>query len=117
MHQSDIGMDCGGHHLVGDFGIALRDMDRMFFMQAEQHFRAFVTQIIDDGIMQAAIARAGIERDIGQIERAQRLGDDVAAKVGLGGERPHGLLGAGIVTNSAIIPSALRTHHSSQNVA
>ena len=32
--------------------------------------------------MQAAVARAGIERDVGNVERAQRLGDDVAAEAG-----------------------------------
>ena len=42
-------------------------------------------------VVQAAIAGAGIERDIGNVEGAQRIGDDVAAearRIGAGRDRP-----------------------------
>ena len=80
VHQADIGMHRRRHRLAGDLGVAVRDRDRAFLVQAEQHLRLLVAEIIDDAVVQAAIAGAGIERDIGNVERAQRVGDDVAAE-------------------------------------
>ena len=82
MHQADIGMHRRGHRLAGDLGIAVRDGDRAFLVQAEQHLRPLVAEIVHQAVVQAAIAGAGIERDIGDVERAQRVGDDVAAEAG-----------------------------------
>ena len=80
VEQADVGMHRGGHRLAGDLGVAVRDRDRRLFVQAEQHLRLLVAEEVDDAVVQAAVARAGIERDIGNIERAQRFGDDVAAE-------------------------------------
>ena len=71
-----------GHRLAGDLGIAVRDGDRAFLVQAEQHLRPLIAEIVHQAVVQAAIAGAGIERDIGDVERAQRVGDDVAAEAG-----------------------------------
>ena len=46
MHQADIGMKRHAHRLFGDFGIALRNGDRMFFMQANQHLWIAIAEII-----------------------------------------------------------------------
>ena len=75
-------MHGGGHRLAGDLGIAMRDGDGGFLVQAEQHLRLRIAEIIDDAVVQPAIARARRERDIGDVERAQRVGDHVAAEAG-----------------------------------
>jgi hypothetical protein len=43
----------------------------------------FVAQVVDEAVMQAAIAGARIERDERNAEVAQRLGDRVAAEQGV----------------------------------
>ena len=68
----------------------MRDRDRAFLMQAEQHLRPLIAEIIDEAVVQPAIAGAGIERDIGNVGRAQRIRHDVAAEargVDAGGHR------------------------------
>ncbi len=67
----------------------MRDRDRTLLVEAEQHLRRIVAEIIDEAVMQPAVARAGIERDVGDVERPQRIGDDVAAerrRIGAGGQ-------------------------------
>jgi hypothetical protein len=49
-------------------------------VQAQQHLRLHIPQVIDQAIVETAIASARIQRDVRNLERAQRLGDDVAAK-------------------------------------
>ncbi len=70
VHQPDIGMHRADHRLAGDLGIAVGDGDGGFLVQAEQHLRLRIAEIVDDAVVQAAIARAGRERDIGDVERA-----------------------------------------------
>ena len=88
--QPDIGMHGGGDRLAGDLGPAVRDGDGGFLMHAEEHLRHGVAEIVDDAVMQPAIARARRDRDVGNFQRAQRVGDHVAAearRVGAGGVR------------------------------
>ena len=59
----------------------MRDRHRGFLVQAEQHLRPLVAEVIDDAVVQPAVARAGIEREIGNVERAQHRRDAVAAPV------------------------------------
>ena len=80
VHQPDIGMDCRPHRAAGDLGIAVRDSDRRLLVQAQQHLRCGVAEIVHERVVQAAIARAGIERDVGDAGGAQRVCDDVAAE-------------------------------------
>ena len=65
---------------AGDLRIALRDCDRVLFVQAEQHLRGGIAEEIDEAVVQTTIARAGIERDVRDAERAERCRDDVATK-------------------------------------
>ena len=81
VEQPDVGMHGRGHGLAGYLGVALGDGDRAFLVQTEQHLRRLVAQEVDDRIVQPAIARAGIEREIGNVERAQHRRDAVAAPV------------------------------------
>ena len=82
VHQADIGVDGRGHGFAGDLGIAVRNGDRMLFVQAQKHLRPFITEIIDQTVVQAPIAGTGIERDERNVERAERIGDDVATESG-----------------------------------
>ena len=50
----------------------------MVLVQAEQHLRVFVAKIVDDGVVEPAIAGARIQRDVLDPEPAQHLGRDVA---------------------------------------
>ena len=79
VHQPDIGMDDRHHGRARDLGPAMGDGDGAFLMQRQQHLRALVTQPVDQAVMQAAIARAGVERHIGNVERAQQIGHGITA--------------------------------------
>ena len=48
-------------------------------MDTQQHLGARVAEIVDQAIVQAAVARAGGERDVGNFQRAQHLRHRVAA--------------------------------------
>ena len=92
-------MHGGDHGLAGDLGITVSDSDCGFLVQAEQHLRLGIAEVIDDAVVQPAIARARRERDVGNIQRAQRVGDHVAAKtrrVDAGGGRPFDLRHGGV---------------------
>ena len=84
VEQADVGMDGGCHRATGHLGVAVRDGDGRLLVQAEQELRPLVAEIVDEEVVQSAEARAGIDGDVGDIERTQRLGDRVAAEPGLG---------------------------------
>ena len=63
MHRRD-------HGFAGHFGIAVRDGDGSLLVQAKQHLWLGIAEIIDNAVVQSAVARARRERDIGNIERA-----------------------------------------------
>ena len=48
MHQADVGVHRRGHRLAGDLGIAVRDGDGGFLVQAQQHLRLRIAEIVDD---------------------------------------------------------------------
>ena len=85
MHQPDIGMHRGGHRLAGHLGIAMCDRHRMFLVQAQQHLRRAVAEVVHQAVVQAAIAGAGIQRDVRNLQRAQRLRHHVAAEQRIAG--------------------------------
>jgi hypothetical protein len=57
-------MEDTGHGLIERFAISMSDGNDMILMQAKQHLRIFITQIIDKTIVEAAIACTRIERYI-----------------------------------------------------
>ena len=73
----------------------MRDRDRAFLVQAEQHLRPFVAEIIDEAVVQPAIAGPRIEGDIGDVGRAQRIGHDVAAEASGVDARGHRTIDGG----------------------
>ena len=83
VHQPDIGVDDGKHRLFRHLGPAMGDRHRRLLVQAEQHLRLLVAELVDEAVMEPAIRGAGIERHIGNVEGADHLGHGVAAPMGL----------------------------------
>ena len=79
MHQADIGVDDGEHRPARDLGPAMRQRHRTLLVQAQQHARPAIAEVVDEAVVQAAIARARVQCDIGDVEFADRRGDRVAA--------------------------------------
>jgi hypothetical protein len=90
VHQADVAMHDGKHRLARDLRIALSDRDRVLLVQAQQHLRVLVAEIVDDAVVQAAIACARDERGVFEIQRAQYGGDGVAAPTHVGHLRRFG---------------------------
>ncbi len=76
MQQPDNVMHDRHHRLAARLGIAVGDLHRDLFMIAEQH-RRLVLAIIHQRVVQTAIARAGVERDIGKLVLLDQIDDDV----------------------------------------
>ena len=70
------------HHAARRLGVTVRDGDRRLLVQAKQHLRPLVSEVIHDAVVEPAVARAGIEREIRDVERAQHRGDRVAPQFG-----------------------------------
>jgi hypothetical protein len=67
------------HHAARGLGVTVRDGDRGFLVQAEQHLWPLIAEVIDDAVVEAPVARAGVEREIRNVERAQHRGDRIAS--------------------------------------
>jgi hypothetical protein len=57
----------------------MRERHRALLVQAQQHARTRIAEMVDEAVVQAAIARSRVERHIGYVELADRGGDRVAA--------------------------------------
>jgi hypothetical protein len=76
VQHADHVMHDGDHRLARDLGVAMRDLHRDLLVLAQQH-RRLVAAVIDQRVVQPAIARARIERDIGESELLDEIDDDV----------------------------------------
>ena len=76
--QTDRAVTRHGKRLAFDLGVALRHMDGDVLVHAGDDF-GLVVAVIDDGFMQAAIARRAVDRDILDAERVEHVGHKVAA--------------------------------------
>ena len=78
-----------GHGLVRDLGVAVRDGDRDLLVEREHHGRVLVAEVVDQAVVQAGEARAGILHHVAQAEPPQHLGRNIAhvAEPGIGGDR------------------------------
>ncbi len=65
-----------GHRLAGRLGVAVGDLHRDLLVLA-QHHRRLIAAVIDQRIVQAAEARAGIERDMREAVALDQVDDDV----------------------------------------
>ena len=79
MLQTDHVVHDGGHDLARRLGVAMRHGHGDFFVAAENHFRIRRTAalVIDQGIVNAAKARPGIERDVFDAENFQQIDDQI----------------------------------------
>ncbi len=64
------------HRLSGRLGVAVRDLHRDLLVLAEQD-RRLIAAVIDQRVVQAAIARPRIERDEGKVVVLDEVDDDV----------------------------------------
>ena len=83
MHQPDIGVQRHSHRLLGHFAVAVGDGDRVLFMQADDHLRIAVAEIIDDAVVKSTIAGTGHQGDIFKVEPSGHFGNDIAAPLHL----------------------------------
>ncbi len=90
-------MDGRRHGATGHLGVAMRDGDGVLLVQAQQHLRALVAEVVDQAVVQSAKAGAGIDGDIGDVERAQRFGDSIAAEPAIASKRGDRALQRGSV--------------------
>ena len=82
-HADDVVHD-GDHRLAGRLGVAVRDLHRDLLVLAQQH-RRLVAAVVDQRVVQPAVARAGVERDVGEAELLDQVDDDVGLPLA-GGE-------------------------------
>ena len=79
MHQSDIRMQRDGHRPVGDLGIAVGDGDAVFLVQADNHLRFGIAEIIDDAVVETAETGARHQCNIIDADGPYGFGDGIAA--------------------------------------
>src|SRR2546423_9378276 len=79
MQEADIRVQHAGHRLAGRLGVTMRNRERVILVQADDDAGVDVAEMIDQTVVEPAIARAGVEADIGDAEPAQHLRRDVAA--------------------------------------
>ena len=83
VEQSDHVVDDGDHRLAARPRIAVRYLHGNFFVVAEQ-YRRIVFAVIDQRIVQAAVTRSRIERDIRKAVTFDQIDDDVGLPMAIG---------------------------------
>jgi hypothetical protein len=76
MQQADEIVQDRHHRLACGLRIAMGDLHRSLLVLAQQHGRT-VAAVVDDGVVETAIARAGIDRSVWQVVGVQQIDDDV----------------------------------------
>ncbi len=82
-----------GHRLALGARVAVRHRDGDLLVLAEDHLRHMIAAVVDERIVQAAKRRAGIERDVLDLEGLHHVDDHVRPVLGarlLGGHRRFG---------------------------
>ncbi len=80
VEQPDIGVHRRQHGRARHLGPPVREGDRMLLVQAKQHLRRLVAQMVHQAVVQAAIGRTGVQGDERDAQGLQCLGDGVAAE-------------------------------------
>ena len=83
VQQADQVMHDGDHRLALDAGVAVGDLHGDLFVLAEQH-RRVVLAVIDQRIVQSAIARPRIQRDVLEAVAFDHVDDDVGLPPSIG---------------------------------
>ena len=83
VEQADDVVHVGRHRLARGLAVTVRDGDRDLLVRAEDELRALVAEVVDERVVDAAEAGAGVHGDVLDAEAAQRLDDDVGAPLGL----------------------------------
>jgi hypothetical protein len=76
VEQADHVVNDDGERLATCLGKAVGDLHGDLFVLAEQH-RWIVAIMVDQGIVEPTIASAGIQRDVGEAELLDQVGNDV----------------------------------------
>ena len=76
------------HRLVGDLGVTVGDRDRHLLVEAEQHGRVLVAEVVDQAVVQAGEARSRVLHDVSDAEPSQHFGGDIAdvPELGIAGD-------------------------------
>jgi len=68
-----------GHRLALDLGVALRHMDRNFFVRAGDNFRLGVAAVVDHCLVETAEARGTVHGEVVNVEGLEHVDHEVAA--------------------------------------
>ncbi len=83
VHQPDVGVQRYGHRFLGDFAIAVGDRHGVLLVQADNHLRIAVAEIVDDAVVKTPVARARHQGDVFQVDPAGDFSDHVATPLHL----------------------------------
>ena len=76
VQQTDQIVHDGDHRLALGTGIAMGDLDGDLFVLAKQH-RWVVLAVVDQRVMQPAVARSRVERDVFEVVALDHVDDDI----------------------------------------
>ena len=79
--QSDRPVREHGQRFAGYFEVAMSDGSRLLLVRTGQQLRRLVAAVVDDRLMDASEARAGIGRDVGQIQTLDDIDHEIRARI------------------------------------
>ena len=98
VHQPDRAVDQRHQRLVGDLVIAVGDADAAFLMGAGEEFRRRVLAVVDQQLVDGAIARCRVGRQVFDVERLDNVDHEIRSGLALariGRDIRHAGLGGG----------------------
>lgn len=72
-------MERDRERLLGQLRVAVGHGDGVLLVETEHDLGSLVAEIVDETVVESAVAGSRIERDERQLEAAQQLGDGIAA--------------------------------------
>ena len=76
VEQADDVVNDRAHRPSGDLRESVRDVDRDLLVRAEDDL-GLPAAVVDEGVVQSAVRRAGIERDVLDAKGLEEVDDDV----------------------------------------
>ena len=77
MQQADHVVDDGRHLLLACLGKTVRHADGDLFVRAEDQLGHDVAAVVDERVVQAAVAGAWVQRRVRDLELLQQIDDDI----------------------------------------